>query len=124
MNKEQKTEIPVDFSSKGETLIPFIKFYLTLGVCTFDYCSYMHQVTYTQQTALKETLDVKKKLNEEHKVENQRTRFQADPKHRPSLLKDVDPVIIRLNEGKHLREVAYEGPRSAPGSLAHVSNTQ
>lgn len=40
MNKEQKAEISVDLSSKDETLIQFISFYLTLRVCTSDYCSH------------------------------------------------------------------------------------
>lgn len=60
-----------------------------------------------------------KELKDEHKAAIRSPVFDTEQKPRPSLLNYVNPVIIRLNEGKHTRDVAEEGPMSAPNSPSH-----
>ncbi|KAI8380236.1 hypothetical protein BD560DRAFT_323901, partial [Blakeslea trispora] len=96
MNKEQRVDVPVRFSDKDVTLLPFICFFKTLAVaCT-------------------ETLSVLKELKKDHKA-----ILRSKDKERVSLCNIVDPVIIRLNEGKHAGIVAEHGPMSIPSSPIH-----
>lgn len=37
MNKEKTVKVPVDFKDKDSTLLPYIQFYLSLGVC--EWCN-------------------------------------------------------------------------------------
>ncbi|KAI9488790.1 hypothetical protein BDB00DRAFT_771874 [Zychaea mexicana] len=92
MNKEQKVEVPVKFAQKDLYLLEFIEFYKSLAL------------------ALEDTTEILTQLKQEHKeVKSSNTNCK-------SLLGSIDPVIIRLNEGKHLGIVADEGPMSVPPS--------
>ncbi|KAI9313576.1 hypothetical protein BX666DRAFT_1864022 [Dichotomocladium elegans] len=93
MNKEQRVDVPIRFSEKDITLLPFICFFKTLAA------------------ACEETLSVLKELKKEHK-----TILRSKDKERENLCRIVDPVIIRLNEGKHASIVAEHGPASVPSS--------
>ncbi|KAI9033716.1 hypothetical protein CLU79DRAFT_691975 [Phycomyces nitens] len=93
MNKEQRVEVPVTFSQKDITLQPFVCFYKTLAA------------------ACEETLGVLKDLKQEHKAS-----LRLEDIRRPSLSTIVNPVIIRLVEGKHESSITDEGPLSDPST--------
>ncbi|KAI7855700.1 hypothetical protein BDC45DRAFT_505673 [Circinella umbellata] len=113
MNKEQRVKVPVEFSSKDVELVPFVNFYATLA------------------NAFEETLDVVEALKTEHKDALRKLSLSSTIKETNSnisssststitttikkptnLLNVVDPIIIRLNEGKHTSVVADHGPSS------------
>ncbi|KAG2217796.1 hypothetical protein INT45_001121, partial [Circinella minor] len=92
MNKEQRVEVPVNFFEKNASLIPFLEFYSTVaGACA-------------------ETVETMGLLRAEHVSALRKTTKTGN------LTSIVNPVIIRLNEGKHMTIVADEGPMSIPGS--------
>ncbi|KAI9496390.1 hypothetical protein BDB00DRAFT_881992 [Zychaea mexicana] len=95
MHKEQCVEVPVNFSEKNELLVPFIEFYSTVAA------------------GCAETVDIMVLLKAEHVVASRKKCKTT------SLTSIVDPVIVRLNEGKHMTIVADEGPMSVPGSPDH-----
>ncbi|KAI7874548.1 hypothetical protein K492DRAFT_137713 [Lichtheimia hyalospora FSU 10163] len=102
MNKEQKVIVPVDFKEKDVTILPFIQFHLTLAA------------------GCKESLQVISQLKKEHKVaEKKATTSTSSNNSRSRLLNMIDPVIVRLNEGKRMNIVAEEGPSSMPNSPDH-----
>ncbi|KAI7848540.1 hypothetical protein BDC45DRAFT_450041 [Circinella umbellata] len=98
MNKEQRVKVPVEFSSKDIELVPFVNFYVILA------------------SAFDETLDVVEALKTEHKDAMRKLSAASLNKEKrnkhTNLLNVVDPIIIRLNEGKHASVVAEHGPSS------------
>ncbi|KAI7860402.1 hypothetical protein BDC45DRAFT_101397 [Circinella umbellata] len=98
MNKEQKVEVPVKFAQKDLYLLEFIEFYKSLAL------------------ALRDITEILTQLKQEHK------EAKASNPNCKSLLGSVDPVIIRLKEGKHLGIVADEGPMSVPPSSDRDQN--
>ncbi|KAI8363870.1 hypothetical protein EDC96DRAFT_444562 [Choanephora cucurbitarum] len=93
MNKEQRAGVPIRFSEKDITLLPFICFFKTLVA------------------ACEETLSVLKELKKEHKP-----ILRSKDKERKNLCIIEDSVIVRLNEGKYVIILAKNGPKSVPSS--------
>ncbi|KAL7318307.1 hypothetical protein PS15m_004541 [Mucor circinelloides] len=96
MTKEQWVNVPISFSEKDITINPFICFFKTLAI------------------ACEETLSVLKELKQEHK-----TTLQSKGKKPQKLCNIINPMIIRLNEGKHANIVAEHGPMSVPSCPVH-----
>lgn len=65
--------------------------------------------------ACEETLSVLKDLKQEHKVSLRSSKDKTQQK----LCNIINPIIIRLNEGKHASIVADHGPMSLPNSPTH-----
>ncbi|KAG0928310.1 hypothetical protein G6F57_013565 [Rhizopus arrhizus] len=93
MTKEQRVNVPISFSETDITILPFICFFKTLAI------------------ACEETLSVLKELRQEHK-----TILRSKDQRPQKLSSIVNPMIIRLNEGKHTSIVAEHGPMSVPNS--------
>ncbi|KAI9481054.1 MAG: hypothetical protein EXX96DRAFT_618020 [Benjaminiella poitrasii] len=93
MTKEQRVNIPVNFSEKDITVLPFICFFKTFAV------------------ACEETLSVLKEFKQEHKI-----IIRSKDKKQQKLCSIINLMIIRLNEGKHASIVAEHGPMSMPSS--------
>ncbi|KAI9274479.1 hypothetical protein BDA99DRAFT_432317, partial [Phascolomyces articulosus] len=96
MTKEQWVNVPITFSEKDLTVLPFICFFNTLAI------------------ACEETLSVLNELKQEHK-----TILRSKDKKPQKLSNIISPMIIRLNEGKYASIVADHGPMSLPSSLIH-----
>ena len=56
-------------------------------------------------------MNVLKTLREENEESIRNTRFQSEPRS-STLLDQVRPRVVRLNESKHMAEVADDGPKS------------
>ncbi|CAO3601007.1 unnamed protein product [Absidia cylindrospora] len=89
MTKEQRVKVPISFSEKDFTVHPFICFFKTLAV------------------ACEETLSMLKELKQEHK-----TILRSKDRKPQNICSIINPIIIRLNEGKHTSIVAEHGPMS------------
>ncbi|KAI7903548.1 uncharacterized protein BX663DRAFT_530727 [Cokeromyces recurvatus] len=96
MTKEQRVNVPISFSEKDITVLPFICFFKTLAI------------------ACEETLLVLKELKQEYKP-----ILRSKDKKPQKLCRIVNPMIICLNERKHTSIVAGHGPMSMPSSPMH-----
>ncbi|EIE91084.1 hypothetical protein G6F46_009389 [Rhizopus delemar] len=96
MTKEQSVNVPISFSEKDITVLPFICFFKTLAI------------------ACEENLSVLKELKQENK-----TILRSKDKKPQKLCSIINPMIIRLNEGKHTSIVAEHGPMSVLSSPMH-----
>ncbi|KAI7907321.1 uncharacterized protein BX663DRAFT_426640 [Cokeromyces recurvatus] len=98
MTKEQKATIPVNINSMADDLISYVRFHLNLT------------------ELLRETLDSIEGLQKEHRSQLQEVTIDNKHISAETLLSSVvKPVIIRLNEGKHSKEVV-DSPRSSSNS--------
>jgi hypothetical protein len=61
--------------------------------------------------SLKEILDAFNQLSREHQAVVKDIQFNASLKPE-SLINRIQPMIVRLNEGKHANEVSGDGPLS------------
>lgn len=68
------------------------------------------------QVALQETVETIKRIEAGHKYAIRDKRHEKKPA--TSLRSHVDPLIVRLSEGKHSQLFQDQGPRSLPGSPA------
>ncbi|CAO3692898.1 unnamed protein product [Rhizopus microsporus] len=101
MTKEQKATIPVTINSMADDLTSYVRFHLNLT------------------ELLMETLDNIKELQREHRSQLQEVMINNEQISAETLLSSVvNPVIIRLNEGKHAKEVV-DSPRSGSNSPQH-----
>ncbi|EPB91064.1 hypothetical protein HMPREF1544_02133 [Mucor circinelloides 1006PhL] len=71
-------------------------------------------MTKEQRIACEETLSVLKELKQEHE-----TILRSKGKKPQKLCNIINPIIIRLNEGKHANIVAEHDPMSVPNSPMH-----
>ncbi|KAI9250235.1 hypothetical protein BDA99DRAFT_564204 [Phascolomyces articulosus] len=90
MGKDRHTEVPVAIPEKSKVLIRFIKFFATVAASTI-------KILMTRDIS-----SVRRKSN---------TTSLA-----PNI---VNPVIERLNEGKHMTTITDEGLMSVLGSIDH-----
>ncbi|KAG0165188.1 hypothetical protein DFQ30_008850 [Apophysomyces sp. BC1015] len=97
MCKEQRAEIPRKFADKGTQSLPFVLLYLNLAA------------------AIQNSVETLSALEASHEEAVRKSRFQRRPEF-ASLREHVNPLIVRLSEGKHSRLVDEEGPQSLPGS--------
>jgi hypothetical protein len=58
---------------------------------------------------MQDTMNVLNRLSQEHDEVLGRINFDSDG-GQPSLVDQINPVVVRLNEGKHMAEVACHGP--------------
>ena len=113
MNKEQKIEVPVKFAQKDLYLFEFIEFYNSLAVSwqkkqlksmirkyKLIGCNLLNVYSWHLSIPKKHLHNWKKSI----KIPSQVIIMSCI-----SLLGSVDPVIIRLNEGKYMSIVADEG---------------
>ncbi|KAI9358203.1 hypothetical protein BD770DRAFT_410509 [Pilaira anomala] len=103
MTKEQKATIPVNINRMADDLISYVRFHLNLT------------------ESLRETLDSIEGLQKEHRSQLQEVTINNKHISAETLLSSVvKPVIIRLNEGKHSKEVV-DSPRSSSNSPQSLS---
>ncbi|CEJ03243.1 hypothetical protein RMCBS344292_17231 [Rhizopus microsporus] len=93
MNKEQRVGVIDEFRKQKNNTVHFVTFTLTLA------------------SALEETMGMLDVLKDEHDKKETERRFE---KNVPcsSLLELVCPQIVRLNENKHMVQIADDGPKS------------
>ncbi|KAI9470783.1 MAG: hypothetical protein EXX96DRAFT_491183, partial [Benjaminiella poitrasii] len=93
MTKEQRATIPVDIRNMTDELMQYVRLHLNLT-----------------------TLDCMEELQKEHRTLLQEAMINNVQKPAETLLSSmINPSIIRLNEGKHTKEVE-DSPRSCSSS--------
>ncbi|KAI7851335.1 hypothetical protein BDC45DRAFT_538414 [Circinella umbellata] len=93
LSKEQRVDIINESKKKKNSTVPFVNFNFTLA------------------SALEETMSILGNLKNEHGEKLQSLRFEPNTTH-PSLLDHVRPQVVRLNENKHMAQVADDSPKS------------
>ncbi|KAG1055790.1 hypothetical protein G6F43_002267 [Rhizopus delemar] len=100
MTKEQKATIPVNINSMADDLASYVRFHLNLT------------------GLLRETLDSIEELRKKHRSQLEVMISNEQISAETLLSSIINPVIIRLNEGKHAKEVVGS-PQSGSNSPQH-----